>query len=163
MISSKKMVHFHDPSTFPASERKQQNHCSSKDFEQRHLNVALTRNISDLGGILSAIDVVNLQLMESLETLVLIVDHIQARMQSQPGVEYISHSDRTFLIHLGARLKLSCTDEDERRSSMAYTPGGCASLPCDSSKSRGRLQDDQEKYGCVNRWYCILGLRRPCR
>ena len=37
------------------------------------------------------------------------VDHIQAileMLQSQPGVEYISHSDRTFLIHLGGKIEI---------------------------------------------------------
>ena len=37
------------------------------------------------------------------------VDHIQAileMLQSQPGVEYISHSDRTFLIYFGSKIEI---------------------------------------------------------
>ena len=78
-------IHPHDPSTFPASERKQQNHCSSKDTPM----IALIHNISDLGGILSAIDVnrpaIDGIIMDfSIDTEE--VDHIQAileMMQSQ--------------------------------------------------------------------------------
>ena len=46
-------------------------------------------------------------------------------MQSQPGVEYISHSDRTFLIHLGGKIEIQNRAPMKTRDglSMAYTPG----------------------------------------
>ena len=72
---------------------------------------ALTRNISDLGGILSAIDVVRPAFDWMIRDFSIDtegVDHIQAileMLQSQPGVDHISHSDRTFLIYQGVRSK----------------------------------------------------------
>ena len=94
--------------------------------------IALKRTISDLGEILSAIDVfrpANDGIIRDFGIDTEGVEHIQAilqMMQSQPGVEYISHSDRTFLIHLGGnRNSESCTDEDERRSFNGIHSGGC--------------------------------------
>jgi len=93
--------------------------------------IALTRNISDLGGILSAIDVVrpaNDGIIRDFSIDTEGVEHIQAilqMMQSQPGVEYISHSDRTFLIHLGCKIEIQNRAPMKTRDglSMAYTPG----------------------------------------
>jgi len=93
--------------------------------------IALTRNISDLGGILSAIDVVRPAIDGIIRDFSIDtegVDHIQAileMMQSQPGVEYISHSDRTFLIHLGGKIEIKNRAPMKTRDglSMAYTPG----------------------------------------
>ena len=93
--------------------------------------IALTRNISDLGGILSAIDVVRPAIDGIIRDFSIDtegVDHIQAileMMQSQPGVEYISHSDRTFLIHLGGKIEIQNRAPMKTRDglSMAYTPG----------------------------------------
>ena len=54
------------------------------------------------------------------------VDHIQAileMMQSQSRVEYISHSDRTFLNHLGGKIEIQNRALMKTRDgqSMAYT------------------------------------------
>ena len=74
--------------------------------------IALTRNISDLGGILSTIDIVrpaNDGIIRDFSIDTEGVEHIQAilqMMQSQPGEEYISHSDQTFLIHLGGKIEI---------------------------------------------------------
>ena len=92
--------------------------------------IALTRNISDLGGILYAIDVVrpaNDGIIRDFSIDTEGVEHIQAilqMMQSQPGVEYISHSDRTFLIHLGGKIEIQNGAPMKTRDglSMAYTP-----------------------------------------
>ena len=91
----------------------------------------MTRNISDLGGILSAIDVVRPAIDGIIRDFSIDtegVDHIQAileMMQSQPGVDYISHSDRTFLIHLGGKIEIQNRAPMKTRDglSMAYTPG----------------------------------------
>ena len=92
--------------------------------------IALTRKISDLGGILSAINVVRPAtdgIIRDFSIDTEGVDHIQAileMMQSQPGVEYISHSDRTFLIHLGGKIEIQNRAPMKTRDglSMAYTP-----------------------------------------
>ena len=74
--------------------------------------IALSRNISDLGGILSTIDIVrpaNDGIIRDFSIDTEGVEHIQAilqMMQSQPGEEYISHSDQTFLIHLGGKIEI---------------------------------------------------------
>ena len=57
------------------------------------------------------------------------VDHIQAILriiQSLQWVEYISHSDRKFLIHLGGKIEIQHRAPMNTRDglSMAYTPGG---------------------------------------
>ena len=71
--------------------------------------IALTHHISGFGGILSAIDVVrpaNDGIIRDFSIDTEGVEHIRPileMMQSQPGVEYIRHSDQTFLIYLGVR------------------------------------------------------------
>ena len=84
----------------------------AKILSKDTLMTALTRKISDLGGILSAIDVLTPAVDGIIRDFSIYaegVDHIQAileMLQSQPGVEYISHSDRTFLIHLGGKIEI---------------------------------------------------------
>ena len=91
--------------------------------------IALTRNISDLGGILSAIDVVRPALNGMIRDFSIDtegVDHIQAILriiQFLQWVEYISHSDRKFLIHLGGKIEIQKRAPMKTRDgqSMAYT------------------------------------------
>ena len=57
------------------------------------------------------------------------VDHIQAILriiQSLQWVEYISHSDRKFLIHLGGKIEIQHRAALNTRDglSMVYIPGG---------------------------------------
>ena len=92
----------------------------------------MTRNISDLGGILSAIDVVRPALDGMIRDFSIDtegVDHIQAILriiQSLQWIEYISHSDRKFLIHLGGKIEIQHRAPMNTRDglSMAYTPRG---------------------------------------
>ena len=109
--------------------------------------IASTRNIPNPGWILNAIDVVRPAtegISNESNIYMKLVDHIQAiltMMQCQPGAEYISHSDRIFLNYLSGNIEIQNSASIKTIEGLlkAHTPGVCASLSCDSSKSRGCL------------------------
>jgi malate dehydrogenase (oxaloacetate-decarboxylating) len=93
--------------------------------------VELTRKISELGGSIGAIDIVRPApdgIIRDISIDTNNHDHaleIVSAVKIMPGVTYLSHSDRTFLIHLGGKIEITNKAPLKTRDglSMAYTPG----------------------------------------
>ena len=91
----------------------------------------LARAIADAGGLLDAIDLVRVGGgYKTRDVSVLATDDAHARgiveaCRSVPGVEVEHVSDRTFLMHLGGKIKMDAKAPVKTRDdlSMAYTPG----------------------------------------
>ena len=89
--------------------------------------IALTRNISDLGGIVSAIDVVRPAIDGIIRDFSIDtegVDYIQAileAMQSQPWVEWSRHSESSGA-SVNVRFKTAVYRHWEKRCEMAHPP-----------------------------------------
>ena len=93
--------------------------------------IELTRRISEMGGSISAIDIVRPVRDGIIRDISIDTDgsdHTRVILEmiaDLPGVKYISHSDRTFLIHLGGKIEIQNRAPLKTRDglSMAYTPG----------------------------------------
>jgi malate dehydrogenase (oxaloacetate-decarboxylating) len=91
----------------------------------------ITGAIGELGGLIGAIDIVNVRKGATTRDVTIncsgvehgqkIVEHIR----SLEGVEVLSVSDRTFLLHLGGKIEVTSKVPLKTRDdlSMAYTPG----------------------------------------
>ena len=92
----------------------------------------ITTKIAELSGILGAIDIVRPISKEgSIRDFSIYThgpehaDKVVDALSAIKGVELIQHSDRTFLLHLGGKIKVANKQALKTREdlSMAYTPG----------------------------------------
>ncbi|HEY1451002.1 MAG TPA: NAD-dependent malic enzyme, partial [Solirubrobacteraceae bacterium] len=91
----------------------------------------LTSAITDAGGMVGAVDLVEVDGPHSLRDIVVDAagqDHweqILAAMRALDGVEVIDTTDRTFQMHVGGKLEQRNKSPLKTRDdlSMAYTPG----------------------------------------
>ena len=83
-------------------------------------------------------------------------------MQSQPGVECISHSDRTFLIHLGGKIEIQNRAPMKTRDglSMAYTPGVARVCHAIHQNPDDVYKLTMKRNMVAIRWYSCSWLRR---
>jgi len=99
---------------------------------QAQILPSVMTEIANLGGHIGAVDIVrplsNRGCIRDISIYVSGVEHGKKIVESIPkikGVEVISYSDRTFLLHLGGKIEVSSKKGLESRDdlSMAYTPG----------------------------------------
>ena len=92
---------------------------------------SVSRVISELGGVVGAIDLVGPEdgvLVRDISIFTNDPDHsdkIVESIKKTPGVEFVNFSDRTFLVHLGGKISIRNRIPVKTRDdlSMAYTPG----------------------------------------
>ena len=92
---------------------------------------SVNRIISEMGGIVGAIDLVGPEdgvLVRDISIFTNDPDHsdkIVESIKKTPGVEFVNFSDRTFLVHLGGKISIRNRIPVKTRDdlSMAYTPG----------------------------------------
>ena len=92
---------------------------------------SVNRVISEMGGIVGAIDLVGPEdgvLVRDISIFTNDPDHsdkIVESIKKTPGVEFVNFSDRTFLVHLGGKISIRNRIPVKTRDdlSMAYTPG----------------------------------------
>jgi malate dehydrogenase (oxaloacetate-decarboxylating) len=91
----------------------------------------LARAIADAGGLLGAIDLVRVERGKKIRDVTVLagdadhIDRIVVAAREVPGVEVEHVSDRTFLMHLGGKIRVVGKAPLKTRDdlSMAYTPG----------------------------------------
>ena len=91
----------------------------------------LARAIADAGGLLGAIDLVRVERGKKIRDVTVLagdadhIDRIVVAAREVPGVEVERVSDRTFLMHLGGKIRVVGKAPLKTRDdlSMAYTPG----------------------------------------
>ncbi|MCH2280312.1 MAG: NAD-dependent malic enzyme [SAR324 cluster bacterium] len=92
---------------------------------------SVNRVISEMGGVVGAIDLVGPEdgvLVRDISIFTNDPDHsdkIVESIKKTPGVEFVNFSDRTFLVHLGGKISIRNRIPVKTRDdlSMAYTPG----------------------------------------
>ena len=91
----------------------------------------VNRVISEMGGIVGAIDLVGPENGVLVRDISIFTndqnhgDNIVESIKKTPGVEFVNFSDRTFLVHLGGKISIRNRIPVKTRDdlSMAYTPG----------------------------------------
>ncbi len=92
---------------------------------------SVNRVISEMGGIVGAIDLVGPEDGVLIRDISIFTndknhsDNIVESIKKTPGVEFVNFSDRTFLVHLGGKISIRNRIPVKTRDdlSMAYTPG----------------------------------------
>lgn len=91
----------------------------------------ITSTIGDADGLIGAVDIVDVRdqmITRDITINATDVDHgqrVSEHVEQIPGVEVLSFSDRTFLVHLGGKIEVTSKVSLKTRDdlSMAYTPG----------------------------------------
>ncbi len=91
----------------------------------------VTAAIAEAGGDIGAIDIIRVEGKNIIRDITINttgtdqVEQILKLLEKISGVEVINVSDRTFLLHLGGKIEVTCKSPVKTRDelSMAYTPG----------------------------------------
>ena len=128
----------------------------------------VTSVIGEHGGNIGAIDIVRAQKEELTRDITINTrsdDHAQSivsELETLDGVDVVNISDRTFLLHLGGKLKVESKSPLRTRDqlSMAYTPGVarvCESIHA-SPEDAHRLTIKSNTVAVVSDGTAVLGL-----
>jgi malate dehydrogenase (oxaloacetate-decarboxylating) len=128
----------------------------------------LARAIGDADGLLGAIDLVRVERDTKLRDVTVLAgdaahaERIVDAVRATDGVEVVSVSDRTFLLHLGGKIEMTPKTPLRTRDdlSMAYTPGVarvCRAIADDPSKA-WTLTVKQHSVAVVTDGTAVLGL-----
>ncbi len=105
----------------------------------------LTALIGDMGGNIGAIDIVRVDSDSITRDVTVFIngddalDRLSAAIEALDGIDLVNVSDRTFLLHLGGKLRVESKSPLKTRDdlSMAYTPGVarvCRAIAADPEK-----------------------------